>query len=111
MKHLFYRIQILLILIACACTYSLPAFAWGQEGHRIIAKIAYDNLTKRARKQVDNILGDRGMIYWANWADEIKSDTIYPEMSSGHFQDLDAGLRKKIKRVIMQSKDRDHFKR
>ena len=94
MKHLFYRIQILLILIACACTYSLPAFAWGQEGHRIIAKIAYDNLTKRARKQVDNILGDRGMIYWANWADEIKSDNIYPQsISDGwHYQDFQGGL-------------------
>ena len=37
--------------------YSVPAFSWGQEGHRVIAKIAYDNLTPKARKSVDKILG------------------------------------------------------
>jgi len=74
--------------------YSLPAWSWGQEGHRIIAKIAYDNLTKKARKQVDGVLGKQGMIYWANWPDEIKSDTIYPQSikDGWHYQDFDGGL-------------------
>ena len=88
MKHL-YR----LALIALVCiSYSLPAFSWGQEGHRIIAKIAYDNLSGKARKQVDAVLGKQGMIYWANWADEIKSDTIYPHSYDWHFQDFDGGM-------------------
>lgn len=79
---------------ACMVMYCLPAFGWGQEGHRIIAKIAYDNLTPKARKQVDKILGERGIIYWANWPDEIKSDTIYPQSikDGWHFQDFNAGL-------------------
>ena len=74
--------------------YSLPAFSWGQEGHRIIAKIAYDHLTKKAKKQVDSVLGTRGIIYWANWPDEIKSDTIYPQSikTGWHYQDFDGGL-------------------
>ena len=51
MKYL-YR----LALVALLCiSYSLPAFSWGQEGHRIIAKIAYDNLRGKARKQVDAV--------------------------------------------------------
>ncbi len=89
-KHILY---VLVCLIGMSM-YSLPAFSWGQEGHRIIAKVAYDNLKPKARKAVDKILGKRGAIYWANWADEIKSDNIYPQsISEGwHYQDLPAGL-------------------
>ena len=88
------RVISLLLISACACMYCLPAFGWGQEGHRIIAQIAYDNLTKKARKQVDKVMGDHGMIYWANWADEIKSDNIYPQSikDGWHFQDFDPGM-------------------
>ena len=71
-----------------------PAFGWGQKGHRIIAQIAYDNLTPKARKAVDKVMGDHGMIYQANWPDEIKSDNIYPESikNGWHFQDFNAGM-------------------
>lgn len=82
----------LLLICLCACAHSLPVLAWGQEGHRIIAKIAYDNLTGKARKQMDKMLGKQGMIYWANWPDEIKSDTIYTERYDWHFQDFNGGL-------------------
>lgn len=86
-------ISIFLILL-CACAYSLPALSWGQEGHRIIAKIAYDNLSRKARKNMNKILGDHGIIYWANWPDEIKSDTIYAESikDGWHYQDFAGGM-------------------
>lgn len=76
------------------CAGVQPAFSWGQKGHRIIAKIAYDNLHRKARKAVDKILGPQGMIYNANWADEIKSDNIYPQSikDGWHFQDFEGGL-------------------
>lgn len=75
-------------------TQMTPAFGWGQKGHRIIAQIAYDNLTPKARKAVDKAMGDHGMIYQANWPDEIKSDNIYPESieNGWHFQDFNAGM-------------------
>ena len=81
---------VLVSVLACVC--SVPAFGWGQKGHRIIAKIAYDNLSCKARKAVDKTLGKGGMIYWVNWPDEIKSDTIYPESHVGHYQDFPAGM-------------------
>lgn len=76
------------------CAVTVPAFGWGQKGHRIIAQIAYDNLTKKARKSVDNILGKQGIIYYSNWADEIKSDNIYPQSikDGWHFQDFNEGM-------------------
>lgn len=67
-------------------------FAWGQKGHRIIGEIAYHHLTKKAKKNIDKILGINGLVYWGNWADEIRSDTIYANAYDWHFQDLDEGM-------------------
>ena len=88
------RTILLIIACVCACAYSLPALSWGQEGHRIIAKIAYDHLSKKTQKSVDAILGNRGIIYWANWPDEIKSDTIYKQSikDGWHYQDFAGGM-------------------
>jgi len=67
-------------------------FAWGQEGHRIIGQIAYNHLSPKAKENIDQILGEKGVVYWANWADEIKSDTIYANSYNWHFQDLNGGM-------------------
>ena len=44
----------LLIVCACLSAYSLPALSWGQKGHRVIAKIAYDKI-RRSEKAVSSI--------------------------------------------------------
>ena len=94
MKRRISRIIILIIVCLCAGAYGTPAWAWGQEGHRIIAKIAYDHMSRKARKNVDRIMGQRGIIYWANWPDEIKSDTIYAQSikDGWHYQDFAEGM-------------------
>ena len=88
MKRLF----VLFFMVLAIVPNMHHLFAWGQKGHRIIAQVAYDNLTNKTRKQVDAVLGKHGMIYLASWADEIKSDTIYPQSYDWHYQDLDGGL-------------------
>lgn len=85
MKKIFPAIVLFTFLAA-------NAYAWDALGHRIVAELAYNQLTKKARKQVDNILGTRGIIYYAAWADEIKSDTIYPQTHAMHYQNLRAGM-------------------
>lgn len=87
MKKLFILPLLILFLFPVQQT-----FGWGQEGHRIIGQIAYNHLSKKAKKQVDKVLGAKGIVYWANWADEIKSDTIYPNSYDWHFQDLEGGM-------------------
>lgn len=82
----------ILLISVLGCVSSVPAFGWGQKGHRIVAKIAYDNLSCKAKKAVDKTLGKGGMIYWTNWPDEIKSDTIYADSHDWHYQDFPAGL-------------------
>ncbi len=82
--------KILCIIVLCCATLQL--FAWGAVGHRIVAQVAYDNLDCSARKKVDKLLGKRGIVYTSSWADEIKSDTIYPQSYGWHFQNLRSGM-------------------
>ena len=70
-----------------------PGFAWGPKGHRIVAQVAYNHLTRKAQRSVDAVLGKHGIIYWSTWPDEIKSDEkVYPTSYDWHFQDLDANM-------------------
>lgn len=81
-----------LLLAVFSFVFALGANAWDAVGHRIVAEIAYRNLTGKARRQVDAVLGTRGMVYQSSWPDEIKSDTIYPQSHVWHYQNLRAGL-------------------
>lgn len=82
------KISLVLILLS----FTLVVGAWDAVGHRIVTEIAYRNLTKKAVRQVDKVLGTRGIVYYSSWADEIKSDTIYPDSYDWHFQNLRAGM-------------------
>lgn len=62
-------------LIIFALANSQQAKAWGTTGHRIIAEIAERNLSKKAKREVNKLLDDQHLAYWANWPDFIKSDT------------------------------------
>ncbi len=81
-----------LLCISLFCCSTLSLFAWGAVGHRIVAQVAYENLDCSARKKVDKLLGTRGIVYTSSWADEIKSDTIYPQSYGWHFQNLRSGM-------------------
>ncbi|MFV0390633.1 MAG: S1/P1 nuclease [Paludibacteraceae bacterium] len=77
-----------LILSFLFVEIAISAFAFDAIGHRIIADIAYENLNCRTRKNVDRILGKRGMIYLSTWADEVRSDKSYAYSYNWHFQNL-----------------------
>lgn len=95
---------IYLLCVWVLCSFCVPAWSWGQKGHRIIAKIALDNLSRKAKVKGERLVvrpkgcgeglkvNGEGIIYFANWADEIKSDTIYPTSYDWHFQDFDGGM-------------------
>ncbi len=89
------RKKVFLFCLFLSLMYVQQVLSWGQKGHRIIAQIAYDNLNKQTQKQVDDILGKHGMVYIANWADEIKSDTIFPNSHDWHYQDIEGDMSEK----------------
>lgn len=84
--------KVFLSVLAGFLFHVAPAMAWGLQGHRVVAQVAYHYMSRKAIKQVDALLGTHGMINWSSWPDEIKSDTIYPDSYDWHFQDLDEGM-------------------
>lgn len=81
------------IVLVCICLY-LPAksMAWGLLGHRVVAEIAERHLSKKASKEIHNILGPQPIAMDANWMDFIKSDKSFNYLSSWHYVDLQGGL-------------------
>lgn len=69
---------------------SSTAWAWGREGHRIVALIAADRLTPAARAQVADLLGGDAhgeMEAVATWADEIREER--PQTGPWHYVDIE----------------------
>jgi hypothetical protein len=82
----------LLPIVVLIFVLPLKSNAWGLLGHRVVGEIAERNLTAKAKKAVQAILGDTSMAIAANWADFIKSDTNYRYVSSWHYLDFKDGL-------------------
>jgi len=81
------RFLLLLLLIV-----PLPAYAWGPEGHEVIARIAADNLSPTAHLRISQLVGGDApalLVLDSNWADEIRAD--HPETTNWHFVNIEIG--------------------
>ncbi len=85
------------ILIFCflfttsSFSFHLPSPDWGQTGHRTIGEVADDHLTKKARKNIETLLGGQGLAYVSTYADEIKSDKKYDKYYTWHYVNFPIG--------------------
>jgi hypothetical protein len=62
-------------------------FAWGSEGHSLVARIAAEQLTPAARARVLALLGpDKSLQSIASWPDEVRRTR--PESGPWHFIDV-----------------------
>ena len=66
--------------------------AWGTEGHRVTGEIAARHLTKKAKKSIASILGNESIAMASNWADFIKSDSVYKYLDEWHYINLKDSL-------------------
>jgi hypothetical protein len=62
------------------------AWAWGSEGHRIIADIAWDHLNGHTREKLRQFLGDNDLASISTWADDIRPGR--PETGPWHYVDI-----------------------
>lgn len=92
-----------LFFVSSLLFLSFSLTAYDAVGHRIISEIAYKNLTNKARKQVDKVLGKRGVIYYSSWADEIKSDENYDYSYVWHYQNLATDLKTKDLQFLLDN--------
>lgn len=77
-----------LTLLILFTSIVFTSVAYDGTGHRIVADIAYKNLTPKAKKTVDKVLGKQGLVYEATWADEVRSDDKYRYSYQWHYQNL-----------------------
>ena len=70
MKKILQNSVLLLALLSFNFGYS-----WGTTGHRVIADIAENHLSAKAKRNLKKMIGDQKLAYWANWPDQIKADT------------------------------------
>ncbi len=73
--------------LALLLSATLPIYAWGPEGHDLIARIAEAQLTPEVHAKVVAILGPGvSMASVASWADSIRRDR--PESGPWHYIDI-----------------------
>jgi hypothetical protein len=76
---------ITIVLAAVLLTADRP-FAWGVQGHHIVARIALTRLTPETRRAVTTMLGNEDFVAVATWADDVRKDR--PETYNWHFVDI-----------------------
>ena len=81
-----------LLLIGLMVYLPSQAMAWGMLGHRIVGEIADRHLTKKARKNIQKILGNETVAMASNWADFIKSDPSYDYLGPWHYINVKQGV-------------------
>ena len=79
-----FSVVVALVLLCC---YSLPAFAWGPAGHRIVAMIAQQNIKPQTRTRIKQILGNNvSLVSVATYADAVRDR--FPHTYNNHFVDI-----------------------
>ena len=70
---------------------ALTSFGWGSTGHRVTGWIAEKHISKKAKKELDRILGGQSLSMATNWMDEIRSDSLYNYAEDWHFVTIPQG--------------------
>jgi len=81
----------LIILFFCLVA-SLPSFGWGKTGHRVVGRIAEQHLTKKARKNLQQILGNESLAMVSDWMDFIRSDPGWDHAGPWHYCTIPDGM-------------------
>jgi len=72
--------QLIIILLTASML-----LGWGKTGHRVIGKIAEENLTPKAKAEIIKLLGHSDLARVSNWADDIKSDPSWKHANDWHY--------------------------
>ena len=74
---------------------SVSLHAWGPMGHDVVAAIAENHLTKKAKKQIDKLLDGKSIVYYSSWMDNIQNSPDwnkgYNKTKTWHYANVDEG--------------------
>jgi hypothetical protein len=71
--------------------FSNNIFAWGAIGHRIVGKIAEDNLSQKAKESIAQLIPGQTLADVSTWADMIRSDPNWAVAKPWHYLDIPDG--------------------
>lgn len=101
-----------LIILFLFLMVSSETFAWGTTGHRVVAEIAENHLSCKAKRQIKKIIGKQPLAYWANYPDFLKSNPDWKMADSWHYLNFPAGLnRTDFDKTLKNSSDENLYKR
>ncbi len=64
------------------------SFFWSKTGHRVIGKVAQEELSGRTKRALDKLLDGQSLASISNFADEIKADRRFREFSAWHYVNI-----------------------
>lgn len=76
--------------------HSISISAWGPVGHDVVAAIAEQHLTKKAKKEIDRLLDGKSIVYYSSWMDNIQNSPYwnngYNATKTWHYANVDKGM-------------------
>ena len=103
MKRIATIVIAMLVMLESASVY-----AWGPMGHDVVAAIAEQHLTKKAKKNIDKLLGGKSIVYYASWMDNIQNSPYwkdgYNKTKTWHYANVDEGF---TYQTMQKNKDGD----
>ena len=80
-----------IIIIPLILFIAVNASAWGPTGHRATGLVAEKYLNKKAKKELERILGGQSLAMASTWMDEIRSDTTWNFTADWHWVTIQDG--------------------
>lgn len=88
--------RFLIPILSIAMLFNLTsAFAWGPVGHDVVASIAEQNLTRKAKRNITKLLEGKSIVYYSSWMDNIQNSPYwengYNKTKTWHYANVDKG--------------------
>ena len=75
---------------------NFTAAAWGPTGHDVVAAIAEQHLSKKAKKEISKLLDGKSIVYYSSWMDNIQNSPYWEngcdKTKTWHYANVDKGL-------------------
>ena len=90
MKRIVISMLSILMMLECVSVY-----AWGPKGHDVVAAIAEQHLTRKAKKEISKLLDGKSIVYYSSWMDNIQNSPYwengYDKTKTWHYANVDKG--------------------
>ena len=81
----------LFLSLLCSLLFTNTSFGWSDEGHQIIARLAFHFLDNTTKQNIKNHLGGLSIEDAATWMDDVRDNSAYKYMAPWHYVDIEKG--------------------